>query len=243
LLVKRDVIEHVELRLGPEVRDVRDAAGPQMPLGLDRHVARVARVRLARDRIEHRAHQRHGRRLIERIHDRRRRIRQQQHVGLVDLLKAADRRPIEPDALGQRLLVEALECHPHVLPGPWQVGELQIDHARAVTLGQVEHIARLDGPPSDQRSDPQRFGHLAAHNICNRHVDLPVTPRWLRRLRRGRPRRRARACHGRRPPATSRASRDGSPGAASNIAAACSEPGEQFAEAVDLVRPTAGWRR
>ena len=63
--------------------------------------------------------------------------------------------------------------------------ELQIDHARAVTLAQVENIVRLDGPLSDQRSDAQRLGHLAAHNICNRHADLPVTPHWLRRLGHG----------------------------------------------------------
>ena len=141
LLVERDVVEDVELRLGPEVGDVRDAAGAQMLLRLDRHVARVARVRLARDRVEHRAHQRDRRRLVERIQDRRGRIGQQQHVGLVDLLEAADRRAVEPDPVGERLLVQARKRHPHVLPRPRQVGELQIDHVRAVALGEREHIA------------------------------------------------------------------------------------------------------
>ena len=91
LLVKRDVVEDVELRLGPEVGDVRDAARAQMLLRLDRHIARVARVRLARDRVEHRAYQRDRRRLIEWVEHGRGRIGQQQHVGLIDLLEAADR--------------------------------------------------------------------------------------------------------------------------------------------------------
>ncbi len=143
-----------------------------MLLRLDRHVARVARVRLARDRVEHRAHQRERRRLVERVQDSRGQIGQQQHVGLVDLLEAADRRAVEADAIGERLLVKARERHPHVLPGPRQVGELEIDHARAVALGEGEHIARLRAPLAHQRTDAERLGDLATHEVRNHHSVL-----------------------------------------------------------------------
>ena len=146
LLVEGDVVEDVELRLGAEVRQVRDAGGAQVLLRLHRHVARVARVRLTDDRVEHGADERDRRRLVERIEDRGGRVRQQQHVGLVDLLEAADGRPVEADPVGERLLVQAPQRHPHVLPRPGQVGELEVHHARAVQLGEGEHVARLRRP-------------------------------------------------------------------------------------------------
>jgi hypothetical protein len=169
LLIEGDVIEDVELGLGTEVRDVRDAAGAQVRLGLHRHVARVARVGLPRDRIEHRADQRDRRRLVERVQDRRGCIREQQHVRLVDLLEAADRRAVEADPVGERLLVQRRERHPHVLPGARKVGELQIDHARGVALGQGEHIARLDSPIPRERPDAERLGGRSIQEVRNRH--------------------------------------------------------------------------
>src|SRR5215212_7049090 len=58
LLVEGDMVKDIELRLRPKVGDVRNPSGAQVLLRLDRHVARVARVRLACNRVEHRAHQR-----------------------------------------------------------------------------------------------------------------------------------------------------------------------------------------
>ena len=178
LLVEDDVVEHVELGLGAEVGDVGHAARAQMLLGLDRHVARVARVGLARDRVEHHAHERDRRRLVERVEDRGRRVGHQQHVRLVDLLEPADRRAVEADPLAERVLVERRERHPHVLPGSRQVGELQVHQPRAVALGQVEHVAGTRITVSDQRTNAQRLGGLPVHDVGDRH---PVSSCYLDR--------------------------------------------------------------
>ena len=185
LLVEGDVVEDVELRLGTEVRQVRDAGGAQVLLRLHRHVARVARVRLTGDRVEHRADERDRRRLVERIEDRGGRVRQQQHVGLVDLLEAADGRPVEADPVGERLLVQAPQRHPHVLPRPGQVGELEVHHGRAVQLGEGEHVARLRGPVTCQHAGAERRGVVAVQQVSKGHASLLLWSQTWRFSRRG----------------------------------------------------------
>ena len=99
-------VEDVELGLRPEVRRVSDAAAAQVLLGLLGDVARVPAVGLAGQRVVH--EERQVERLVraERVDDRGRRVRQQQHVGLVDLLEAADRRAVEHQPVGEYALLE-----------------------------------------------------------------------------------------------------------------------------------------
>src|SRR5256885_10440185 len=54
-----------------------------------RHVARVARVALARHRVGHVTRERKGRDFETRIDEGTRRVREQQHVALVDRLEPA----------------------------------------------------------------------------------------------------------------------------------------------------------
>jgi hypothetical protein len=173
LLVERDVVEDVELGLRAEVADVGDAGGSQVFLGLHRDVARVARVRLARDRVQDRADDRDRRRLVERVEDRRRRVGHQQHVRLVDLLEAADRGAVEPDPVGERLLVEARERHAHVLPGAGQIRELEVHELRAVALRQLEDVRGLRLPTAHERAHAQGLGHGPVDDIADRHPHLP----------------------------------------------------------------------
>jgi hypothetical protein len=193
LLVERHVVEDVELGLGPEVHGVGDAARAQVLGGLDRDVAGVARVRLARDRVDHRADHRDRRRRVERVQDRRRRVGHQQHVRLVDLLEAADRRAVEADPVAERVLVEARERHSHVLPGARQVGELEVHQVRVVALGKVEHVARLRFPPARERAHVKGLARPPGKDISNGHGrsslgSLSRNIRPVDRMEKGRPR-------------------------------------------------------
>jgi hypothetical protein len=169
LLVEGDVVEHVELGLRTEVARVRHPARDQVLLSLDRDVARVPRVGLAGDRVQDRADDRDRRRLVERVEDRRRGIGHEQHVRLVDLLEAPDRGPVEADALGEGVGVEALERHAHVLPRSGQVGELEVDHPRSVPLGEREHVARRRAAVAHERAHVERVGRLRVHEVRDRH--------------------------------------------------------------------------
>jgi len=72
--------------------------------------------------------------------------------------------------VGERLLVEALERHAHVLPGRRQVGELQVDHLRAVALGPTEHVGRLHGAVAGQLAYAERLPDLAGTRSA---TDIP----------------------------------------------------------------------
>jgi hypothetical protein len=142
LLAIGDVVEDVELGLGPEERRVGDARVAQVPLGLARDLARVARVPLARHRVAHVADHRERRLLVERVDERRGRIGHEQHVRLADLLEAADRRAVEPDPAGQEVLLELTRGDREVLPRARQVGELQVDERHPVLAGEGDDLLR-----------------------------------------------------------------------------------------------------
>ena len=136
----RDLVEDEELALRAEVRGVGDAGRAQVRLGLDRDVARVLGVRLARERIDDVADERERRHLGRRIEDRARRVGHEQHVALGDPLPAADGRAVEAEPLLEGGLVEAGERQRDVLPGAEQVAELQVDHGRAGLLRPRERL-------------------------------------------------------------------------------------------------------
>jgi hypothetical protein len=69
-----DLVEDKELRFRPEERGVRDAGALQIRLRFFRDAARVAIVRLARDRIDDRANKTERRLGVENIDPRRARI-------------------------------------------------------------------------------------------------------------------------------------------------------------------------
>ena len=104
-----DRVEDVELGLGAEVSGVGDAAGGQVGLGLLRHVARVTGVGLTRERVVDEEVQRQRLLDAERVDEGRVHVRQQHHVGLVDGLEPADRRPVEGEAVGHDAVVERLD--------------------------------------------------------------------------------------------------------------------------------------
>ncbi len=99
-----------------------------MALGLLGHEPRVTSIRLAEHRVGHRADQRQSRARVVGVDERAGGIRHQQHVRLMDLLEPADRGAVEPQARAEVFGVERAERQAHVLPGPRQIDELEVDH-------------------------------------------------------------------------------------------------------------------
>src|SRR5581483_2860370 len=64
------------------------------------------------------------------------------HVGLGDALPAADRRAVEAEPFVEGGLVERGERQRHVLPGPEQVAELEVDHPGPCLARPLERLAR-----------------------------------------------------------------------------------------------------
>ena len=80
ILIETDFVKNEEFRLRPEIRHFAEPAGLDVGFGLPGDTARVARVRLARDRIHDIADQAERRPFVERIHDRCAGIGHDQHV-------------------------------------------------------------------------------------------------------------------------------------------------------------------
>ena len=103
-LVESDVVENEKLRLWTEVDGVADACGLEIFLSLLRNVTRITRISLAGDRIFDIADDVQRLHLGERIQEGGIRIGDQEHVALLDLLKAADAGTVEAQALIEDVL-------------------------------------------------------------------------------------------------------------------------------------------
>ena len=140
VLAVAHVVEHEELGLGPEERLVADARARQVLLGLARHAARVAAVEVLGHRVMDVAD--HDQRLVagERVEEGGLLVRQEQHVGGLDLLEAADRGAVEAQALVDRIGLEGGGREGGVLPDPGQVGEAQVDDLDAVVPDRLHDL-------------------------------------------------------------------------------------------------------
>ncbi len=131
VLVETDRVEDVELELRTPERRVGDARAEQVFLSLSGHIARVATVVGKSDRILDVADHRQGRNLERAVHEGATRIREQEHVALVDLLEAADARAVEADPLLEERLGHLANRDAEVLPASEQVSETEVDHLDA----------------------------------------------------------------------------------------------------------------
>jgi hypothetical protein len=100
------VVKDEELGFGAEVAGVGNAGIPQVGFGALGQRARVTRVGPQRARLDHVADQAERRGGAKGVHHGRCGVRHEQHVALVDLLKAADAGPIEAYARMEQILVE-----------------------------------------------------------------------------------------------------------------------------------------
>ncbi len=144
--VEAHVVEHVELGLGAEVDGVGEAGRLEVRLGVRRDVARIASIRLVGERVADREVHDQGLRRAERVDERRGRVRDELHVGLVDRLEAADRGSVEHQPVVEDGLVEGLHRDVEVLHDAGQVDEADIHELDVGVLdvlqdlvGTVEH--------------------------------------------------------------------------------------------------------
>ncbi len=142
VLVEAHGVEDVELRLGSEIRRRGDATLLQKRFRFAGYIPRIAGVGLAGDGIDDVAGERERRDLQARIDESARRIRQQQHVALVDCLKAADRRAVKSQAVGERIFLELLQRNREMLPGAGQIREPHVHDLYSCFLGAADHIRR-----------------------------------------------------------------------------------------------------
>src|SRR5207253_576513 len=70
------------------------------------------------------------------------RVRDQEHVGLLDLLEAADRGPVEAVAVLEPLFGEFVSRCREVLHEPGEVAETEVDNLDALLLNQPNDVAR-----------------------------------------------------------------------------------------------------
>ena len=151
-------VEDVELRLGAEEGGVGDPGALEVRLGLGGDVARVARVRRAGQRVEHRERQVQRLVLAERVEHGRRRVRQQQHVGLVDGLEPADGRAVEHPPLGEDVRVEGRHRDGEVLDGTRQVAEPDVNELHLLLSDEREDFfGRTEHQPSLYRARIRSF--------------------------------------------------------------------------------------
>ena len=146
ILVEADVIENEKLSFGAPIAHRRDAGLGKVFFGFAGDVTRIARVRLACDRIEHARRHRQRRHIADRVRRRSGWIEDQEHVALVDGLKAAYARSVEPDTLAEQTLFQFRDRDAKVLPGARQVDELEVDDLQFLGFGVLDHFFRRTEP-------------------------------------------------------------------------------------------------
>src|SRR6516165_6464544 len=140
-LVEAHIVEYVELDFRTPIADIGDAGGFQKGFCLLRHKARIARVRLTGHWIAHVTSETDGRHIGKRIEKRRFRIRDQQHVRLVDGLESADARSVEADTVLENVFAELVGGDGEMLPQSGHIAELKIDDLDLIVLCKFHNIA------------------------------------------------------------------------------------------------------
>ena len=150
VLVEADVVENEKLRLGPEVRRVRHPAVGQVQFRFARDPPRIPLITLLGDRILHVADHNQRRRLRKRVHQRRLRIRNQQHVAFVDRRPAADARSVHSKPVLEAALVELAHRVGNVMLQARNIGEPQIQLLGIVLLGKFQYFFRSHSSSRDK---------------------------------------------------------------------------------------------
>src|SRR5690606_35790359 len=115
-------------------RGVGDTGGLQVLLSLRGDGARIAGVRLIRERVHDREVDDQRLPLAEGVEVRSLQIRDELHVRLVDRLESTDRGAVEELALSDGLLVEGARGDVEVLHDPGEVAELDVDELDTLLL-------------------------------------------------------------------------------------------------------------
>src|SRR5258708_296600 len=182
ILTEADGVEDVELHLRSEIGSRGNATFGQEGFSFFRDEPRIARVALHRaglDDVADDAERRDGAGGVQKSGVG---VRQQQHVGLVDLLETTDRRSVEANALAEELLREFFDGNRKVLPQPRQVDELEVDHLDLEVFGLGKYLLGRGLGFGDL--GPGRNGHSEPYSLwCHTDTRSYAFARGLRRRR------------------------------------------------------------
>ncbi|MNT37441.1 hypothetical protein D3C72_1735800 [compost metagenome] len=143
VLPEADGVENKEFQFGAKVANRGKTGLPEVQLGLACDMARIARVRLVQDRVQHVADQRQRWCRAKRIDECRGRVRPDQHVGLVYFLEPTNGRPVEPDAGREQIVVDFRQRDREMLPCAGQVGEPEVNDLDRVLLDQSDDFSGI----------------------------------------------------------------------------------------------------
>jgi hypothetical protein len=135
-----EAVEDEELVFRPEKCLVGDPGRLEVCLGALGERARIALVALHRRRLDDVAAQVERGLLEERVEDRGRRVRHQDHVGLLDALPAGDRRTVEALAVLEERIVHDTGRDGHVLFLALGVREAEVHILDLLFLDQLQNV-------------------------------------------------------------------------------------------------------
>ena len=138
-----DAVEDEELGLGADGYGVADAAGLDVGFAQLGGGARIAAVELSCRRLDDIAEHDQAWLGRERIHDRRGRIRHQDHVALVDRLPAGDGRSVEHDSVTKRVFVHGGDVLRGMLPLAAWIGESEVHVFHGIIAEHLEHLGHV----------------------------------------------------------------------------------------------------
>ena len=135
-----DVVEDVELGLGGEERGVGDAGRGEVLLGLLGDLTRVLVIDLAVARVVDVEDHDERLRLAELVEVRGRHVRDELHVGLVDVREAPDRGAVEQLTDGEELLVDGRGRDVEVLLHTRKIRETDVEELDVLVLDELQHL-------------------------------------------------------------------------------------------------------
>ncbi len=136
-LVELHVVENKEFGFRAPVGDVGDAGGLQVIFGFLRHIPGVAGVGFTGDGIDRVTGQDQSGCLKEGIDESGIRIRNQEHIGLVNGLEPADGGTIKTLPILENVLVKKFHGRGGVLPNTGKVHETEIDVFHVLLFDQI----------------------------------------------------------------------------------------------------------
>jgi hypothetical protein len=149
ILIEPHVIENEELRLRAEIRRIRQPAVLQIAFGFTGDPARVALIVLPRNGIDHVAGHHQRANLPEGIDERGARVRDEQHVALVDGRPTADAGSINAETLFKRVWGELADGIGDVLLQTGQIREAQIHLAHFFAFRKLQNFLGIHFYPPE----------------------------------------------------------------------------------------------
>ena len=149
VLVVTDVIEDEEFEFRAPVGSVCETGGLEVRFRLLGDSSRIAGVGISGHRVDDVAEDAEGRHFASGIDARGSGVRNEDHVGFLDLLEATDAGAIEADAVHPDRPLQVIEVDHvlgrdrEVLPEAGQVGELEVNDLEVVLLDQIGDLLNV----------------------------------------------------------------------------------------------------